>query len=292
MASARHIMKTSDRTVGGPFAQAAAAFVPEDFDAWPRCSEKEEENIRLSGILRGHQTDISIHPFDLPVLGWPIQGRPEPADPSNGEDKPAPEPNAAQLRAQWEEEQRRKLEIEVERAREEGYEQGRRDALAEAEALRQEELEGFREACAADAARLRALWDELIRESEPLLADIAIALGEAILDGPLTPTLRDVVGRAVAQAVERLAGDGMITISLHPADYLRMQENGIADQLAATHTALKWNTDPECRPGDWSVESPFALIRSLREELINDFVHRLGLPGSAESAEPPTGNQP
>mgnify|MGYP001220138896 CR=1 FL=1 len=137
-------------------------------------------------------------------------------------------------------------------------------------------------------AQLRQRWHEFIEDSKPVLLEIAVDVAEALLDAPLPESIRGASARAIAEAVEELAGTGTLTVSLHPVDYQRLQEKGLIDQLNANHErSLRWHPDPERPEGDWSVESPAAVIRHYKSEILDTVDQLLGttLPGEDAARE-------
>lgn len=164
-----------------------------------------------------------------------------------------------------------------------GYEDGFDDAKAKVGAQMDKEVE----ALANDVVQLKSLWEQYIEESEPALVELAVEVAEAVLDTPLPDSVRGASARAIAEAVEDLANAGSLTVTLHPVDYQRLQEKGMLDQLNANHEqTLHWNPDPEHAEGDWSVESPTALVRHHKDEILRAVKQRLGIDPSAAHDHP------
>jgi len=214
------------------------------------------------------------------------------ADPA---DEASPDPNAAaeppveddapdpmdELRETLEAEWQAKVDAAREEAYRDAYNEGHIDGYEvgyeDAEADLQQMIDAEVERLAADMAQLKTLWTEYIEASEPALLNLTIEIAEALLDAPLPESVKGASARAIAEAVEELVGAASLTVSLHPVDYQRLQEKGLLDQLNANHEqTLHWNPDPNHPEGDWSVESPAALIRHQKDEIIASIRQRLG----------------
>lgn len=203
-------------------------------------------------------------------------------DPPAEDDAPDP---MGELRNTLEAEWQAKVDAAREDAYRDGYNEGHVDGYGvgydDAEDDLQQMITAEVERLATDVAQLRMLWAEYIEASEPALLNLTIEIAEALLDAPLPESIQGASARAIAEAVEELVGAASLTVSLHPVDYQRLQENGLLDQLNANHEqTLQWNPDPSHPEGDWSVESPTALIRHQKDEIIASIRQRLG-------AEPP-----
>ncbi len=167
-----------------------------------------------------------------------------------------------ELRAAWEEEWKQRMRDRRETAREEADEQ-----IAELEALLREGLD-----------ELESQWLSFFEHVETELAELSLEIAERILDAPLPHEMHDRVKGAVHDAVDELAGNGRTDVTLHPADYLRMQESGLMEQLDAAYEQLHWHSDPELEyQGNWIVESPHGALRHLKEELLREITTGLGL---------------
>lgn len=179
-----------------------------------------------------------------------------------------------ELRAAWEEEWKQRMRERRETAREEGFEAGYEKAreeadeqIAELEALLREGLD-----------ELESEWLSFFEHVETELAELSLGIAERILDAPLPHEMHDQVKGAVHDAVDELAGNGRTDITLHPADYLRMQESGLMEQLDTAYEQLHWHSDPELEyQGNWIVESPHGALRHLKEELLREITTGLGL---------------
>lgn len=254
-------------------------------------------------VLNAEAVNERVETYAIPVAeldpDFPLSEPPSATPPAESEsaggaeqdDSDAPPPSPEELEAQWE----ARLEEAVEAARTEGYEagyaEGHDDGYDEAKRELEAEFEASRNRLVEDMERLRTLWTDYIEESEPHLAQTTIDVAETLLDAPLPESVRRVSARAIAEAVEDLADTPPLAISLHPVDYQHLQETGMLEQLNANHDYLRWNTRPELEEGDWSVESPVAMVRHFREELIRNLRTRLGAlrdSDPSDAAPPPT----
>lgn len=238
----------------------------------------EEPPTLLPGhVLERDRTVLQADPFEVPAFdALPAHPLPPPksdapADASTGEALPEPtvEEQLAEARAAWSKEQEQALE------------QARAEAFAAGEAAAREAMEAevaaHTQHLTATAERLTARWDDFLKDCEPLLATLAFDVAEAVLDGPLPDTLKGTTRRALTEALDELAGTPPLRISLHPVDYLRLQEDGTTELLIGTHNDLRWNPDPAFREGDWEVQAADASIRHVRGEMIQTLQRRLGL---------------
>lgn len=185
-------------------------------------------------------------------------------------------------------------------ARAEGAEAGRRERDAEVEALRaevarleQEQAEAARAAEAqtttvAEAAdRLAALWAEAVRALEPDLAALAVDVAEAVVAAPLSSRQRDAAARALADAVDRLAGALPVTVHLHPVALLALREAGLAEALEHAHS-VRWEPDDRLGPDEWTAETDEGAVRHLRGPIFTALRDRLGL----DAPDPPPAGDP
>jgi flagellar assembly protein FliH len=182
--------------------------------------------------------------------------------------------------AEWQEH----LEAAVEEARTEGYKKGYSegydDGYDEAETTLREDWEAEREALIDDTNRFEEVWSQYIAENESRMVELTLQLAEAIVDAPLTDSLRSASEEAILEAVAELAGTPPIEIVVHPVDYQRLQESGLAAHLTDKYDELHLESDPERTEGDWTVASPAGAIRRRRSEVIDALRGRLGLASS------------
>lgn len=247
-----------------------------------RTTEEEGENEQPAGrmgLVRRREAARLAVPFDPPSFTSEPPSRPMPE-----EETPAPDPsdepeavppvNLEAMKAEWEAEWEARMAKAVAEAREEGREAGR----TEAEREFREELESNRAAFREEAARLREQWRVFLEKAEPMLAHLAFTTAQTILDAPLPEEITELATRALSRAVDQLAASPPLRISLHPVDLLRLRESGLIDELTAEHSGIEWDSDEQLREGDWIVQSPSAMIRHIKSELLHSLRARLDLP--------------
>lgn len=180
-------------------------------------------------------------------------------------------------------------------ALEDAYERGRKDGLRERQdevaALQEETVrlaqslkEGIEDQKAFvqhTADRLCEQWTSALKTMEPTLAAIAIDVAEAVLEAPLADIQRDATDRAIADAVDALAGDAPLSVIVHPVTLLHLQETGLADSLQGAHPRLRWEPDNTIAEDDWAASTPEAAIRRIRDSMLASLRERLGLEPSA-----------
>lgn len=219
------------------------------------------------GVLRRDQVQ-ETGPVPLDAEEW------APDFPVDGTGPGGVPPRAAEaLRAEWEAEWEEHLEAERKAIREaafaEGYEAGRQEQAEEAEAEHRVLLE--------DLSRLEGLAQRFLTRCEPQLIDLAFEIAQAVLGAPLPPEVRRLAERALTEAVEALAGEAPLEVSLHPVDLLRLQESGLVGSLESLHPGLRWEPNPEFKQGEWIASSPAATVRRLEQELLATLRDRLSL---------------
>lgn len=203
-----------------------------------------------------------------------------------GEDEEA-DPPPERTDAEW----REHMEAAVEEARAEGYDAGREDGYQtgydegyeDAETTLRAEWEDERETLIGDITQFEDAWTQYIDENESRLVELALQLAETIVDAPIADSLREASEEALTEAVAELAGTPPITVTVHPVDYQRLQESGLADHLTDKYDDLQLESDPERAEGDWTVASPAGAIRRRRREVIDTLRGRLSLSDSDSS---------
>jgi hypothetical protein len=173
----------------------------------------------------------------------------------------------ARLQETWSTAWQQEQEEAVVRARTEAADEVRAELQQEMDAL-QAELDTLRAAYREDAERLQQAWQTFIHQTEPLLLDLAFGITRTLFEAPLPEDVRSIGARALTTAIDQLAADPPITISLHPVDLLRLQESGIVDQLEAVHSGLRWDARSDFNQGDWIAQSPEGAVRRVKEELM------------------------
>ena len=218
-------------------------------------------------------------PFEIDVARFDPPAPPPPEVEEFEEEDVPPEPTEAELEAA-------RVAEAVAAAREEGFKAGHEAARAELAAQFEEKAAALRE----DARQIHEENTRFLERAEILLVDLAFRIAETVLDSPLLANARDVARDGLANAIERLAGNVPVRVHVHPVDYLRLQEAGLVDQFSSVYGDVRWEPDSSLAQGDWSVESPDAVIRRLERELLSDLRERLGLlmlPAPDDDSEKP-----
>lgn len=205
----------------------------------------------------------------------------EPAADDEDEEADAP---PERTDAEW----RERMEEAVEEARAEGYDAGREDGYQagydegyeDAETTLRAEWEEERESLIGDITRFEEVWTQYIDENESRFVELALQLAESIVDAPIADSLRKASEEALTEAVAELAGTPPITVTVHPVDYQRLQESGLADHLTDKYDELQLESDPERTEGDWTVASPAGAVRRRRREVIDTLRSHLRLTAS------------
>ena len=176
---------------------------------------------------------------------------------------------------------------ELEAAFERGREAGMRERQDEVAALQDETvhlaqqlrdgIEAQKAFVANTAEGLSEQWHTAVRQLEPTLAEIAVDIAEAILEAPLADTQRTALDRSLAGAVDALAGDAPLSVTVHPVTLLHLQETGLAESLLGAHPRLRWEPDNTIAEDDWAASTPEAAIRRIRSAMLTDLRERLGL---------------
>ncbi|MDZ4700615.1 MAG: hypothetical protein SH809_12980 [Rhodothermales bacterium] len=196
-------------------------------------------------------------------------------DKGHGEHRPpaevvlSTEEQLALQEAGWE----KRLKIEVEAARDAGYEAGRRETTERLETA----FTASRQALLDDTSRIQRLWGDLVEKSEPILLEMTLDLLEAILHQPLPEPVVGIVENALLTTLEVFSRDIPIRLSLNSIDYLRLQESGLVMHVGNLFPKLVWDPQPDHREGDWIAHSPEMMIRSIVSEAIQHLKDRFGL---------------
>ncbi len=247
-----------------------------------------DEEVFTRGILRGASASVGTRAYELRPLEMPTKPAPEPV---RAEAPAAPEvrtKSADEIRADLESEWTRRMNAAVEAARAEGFASGVQETTVRYEA----EIETLKCESAETALGLEAAFRAEIAALEPLLVELTFEIAETLLDGPVPEGTRAIAGRTLSEAVDAMAGSSPIDVSLHPVDFLRLQESGLVDQLTALHSGLRWEPSAERLAGEWVVHSPTAVIRRLQHELLATLRKRVGLSALPAAQETPTGALP
>nr|MBO2492958.1 hypothetical protein [Rhodothermus marinus] len=256
----------------------------------PPTEDEEAPSFRYHGLLRRVRA-LEAQPIELTQELWasPDETQSQDFGPAKAEvDSDKEAIDEATLRATMEAAWQKRLEEATARARAEGEAAGR--TAAEAEWAPR--LQALQEQLARELERLRQAWADHTRQLEPLLVELALEVAETLLDAPLPESIRGVSARTLTEAVEQLARSAPLEISIHPVDFLRLQEQGVIAQLESRHPDLHWDLNPGLSEGDWIVQTPTAMQRRIRQEMLERLRQRLGLtpssdaPGSPEQTPP------
>lgn len=238
---------------------------------------------RYTGVLRGRQAALESRPFEVSMqLENPVLPLPPIEDELEEEEELVlwDEEREAALKAEWDATWQARLDAAVDAARAEGYQAGYENAYQELQADFDEKkvfLDHHLEVFETEAAKLKVGWQEAVKASEPELATLAVSLAEAILDAPLSEQVITASREVLLATIERLADEAPTEVMLHPVDFLRIQELGMAEQLEAIYTNLRWTPDADLHEGEWVVKTPEAVVRRLHHEMMQMLRERIGL---------------
>ena len=245
-------------------------------------------------VLRRDQTQeadapVPVEPPAAPDESSSAGASPAPPGADDGPAAPASTDTADaslpdRTAAEWQD----RLDEAVEEARAEGYERGHDDGYDAgyddghdaAESALQAEWEDARTALIDDTTRFEEAWAQYVEANETRFVELALTLAEAIVDAPLSDEVRTASEAALTDAVAELASTPPVTVTVHPVDYQRLRESGVAERLIDAHDDVQLESDPERPEGDWDVSSPTGVIRRRRSEVIATLRDRLGLPAS------------
>lgn len=210
------------------------------------------------------------------MIGAPTS-RPEPARPVRAPEAHDPAPTGARVNeleqrlASTQRSMERRLAKEVAEAREAALEEG----FQKGQAAATEHLETERQALMAAVEGVNRAWETLSENCEPLLAELAFKMCEAILESPLPEQLRTLSTRALSDALETLSDSKSVQVSLHPADYMMLDESGVLVPMTSNHPNIVWRTDASLERGDWEASCDDAVIRRVARELLADLKGRI-----------------
>lgn len=237
-------------------------------------ADGEQPTFRLSGVLRGGEATLTAEACEIPLKPFEADF-PVPVEP----DRAQPPVNEAAIREELDTEWRARMEETVLNVREEAYDAGYATARMELEASVKAQIDSL----SAQIESMREAMSKHLGSLERTSVEIAVDISSAILDAPLTEQARMASERALAHAVEALAGDGSLEVILHPVDLLQVQESGLQAQLGSMFPELRWTPDESMSAGDWSARSPKAVVRRVRQEMLNLVAEQLGV-SEADSA--------
>ena len=216
------------------------------------------EAVRTRRLFRGDDAKVAPVPFE--IFTQDIETIKPPRAP-RVEQSAEPDLSLEEIEKQW----RERLDLEVELARRQGFDEGVAAARTELKAQLDEGLRGF----ANDLNAIQHSWETHLRQSEPYIVQLAFRIARAVLVAPLPDDVRRISETAVLDAVERMASGISVEVILHPVSYLRMQESGVEEQLNSMHSKIRWRTNPEMKPNEWIVQSARSTTRRLEAELLD-----------------------
>ncbi|MFK7846925.1 MAG: hypothetical protein AB8G77_16610 [Rhodothermales bacterium] len=179
----------------------------------------------------------------------------------------------AEIKLEWDAAWQIKLDHQLEKARLAGYETGYLDAKT---ALA-EEISLEKEAFTFALETLQGTWENFINRSETLLLEIALEIAHFLVDVPLPESVSKSTETALLQALEGLARDVPVQLSLNPVDFLRLRESGLTKHIENQFSTLRWDPQPTLKEGNWIVQTPREAIRRVSEELLASLRDRFGL---------------
>ena len=138
------------------------------------------------------------------------------------------------------------------RGLEAGEKAGAENVLREAAPL----LEGLR--CAVEEMRL--LREQISREAEPQVIDLALAIARRIVMDELSSCPERIVA-IVKEAIRRIERSGPITIKVHPDLYNLIA--GVKADLAESRTEILFDVDPSVSPSG-------PVVMGTSEEVLTD----------------------
>ena len=177
------------------------------------------------------------------------------------------------MRAEWEANWQSRLNDAVENARTEGYNQGFAAAKLELE----ESFEASKIAYNEGLKGLRDTWSSFINRSETLLLEIAIDIAQFLVDVPLPNRFSKLTEDALIEALEVLAHDVPVRLSLNPVDLMRLQETGMVKHIEEQFPTLRWDPQATLKEGNWIVQTPRQAIRRVSQEILDSLRDRFGL---------------
>ena len=133
-----------------------------------------------------------------------------------------------------------------------GEKAGTESVLREAASL----LEGLRSAVDA----VRVLREQIAREAEPQVVELAVAIARRIVMEELSASPGRIVA-IVKEAIRRIGRAGPVTIKVHPDLYNLLE--GMKAELAESRTEILFHVDPSVSPS-----GPVVVGRS--EEVLTD----------------------
>lgn len=171
--------------------------------------------------------------------------------------------------AEWQEKLDKAVEVAQKSGFEEGYNQAKEQYEKKVELSKNEFKQGLE--------RFRESWENYLKRSEATLLSIAMEITQFIIDVPLPQKFSDITQRVLNEALDQLASDTPLTLSLNPLDLLRLQESGMLDVMMDKFSALRWDPQPTLKEGNWIIQTPKQAIRRISDELLEHLKDQFGL---------------
>ncbi len=173
-----------------------------------------------------------------------------------------------------------RLATGIKQARAEAHAEGLAEGLAAVSGGVEELKASLNEAIAG----LSGARESFAEQSEPLIAELGFRLAEAILGSPLPEHIRLISTTSLSDAIERIGEADSVQVTVHPADFMALTENGLVAQIGQNHPGLSWRTDAGLERGDWEARSNSAVIRRVALEMLADTRERLSHADSNDSS--------
>ena len=226
-------------------------------------------------VLKRHHLLVEDGPVLIQTWGpQPISETPpadSPAAPAPSESPALASDDLQHALAAQEKNFERRLARETQKAREEGRLEGLSQGRGEAEGL----IRDHTAIIEAIATGFDSAWESLAAHSEPLLEELAFRMAEAVLESPLPESVRALSTKALSEAIESMGESRSVQVSVHPADYMMLDESGVLVPLSRNHPNLNWRTDASLDRGDWEARSDAAVVRRVAREMLADLRDRL-----------------
>lgn len=242
-------------------------------------SDDVDPSARRHRRVRGENAELAGESFEIYTREMERTRRTE-----SQRDQEASEGDEAtieEIEARWQ----TRLEDEVSKAREEGFNAGKASNQSEME-------QTIREAASTLAQNLDAVrqaWEDHLNDSQIRLVQLAFRIARVVLDAPLPADVRRISEAAITDAIEGMVDGVPVDVAVHPVSYLRLQEAGLEEQLRAVHGKLRWRSDPTLKENEWIVQSDRSATRRLEVELLDDLQRDLSLrdlPSDESDADP------
>ena len=240
-----------------------------------RPARKNNGIIRKSDVrLKAERIEICLQDFNAPTASIESE---LPLDPLNLEEEENEstfnEEQLVQIQEEWDREWKIKLDLAVENAQQEGFQNG----LAEArEELKNEHIR-LKGEFKDNLMQFQESWDNYLKRSETILLKIALEITQFIVDVPLPGHFSDITERILNETLDQLSRDTPLTLSLNPLDLLRMQESGVMELIKEQFSGIRWDPQPTLKEGNWIIQTPRQAIRRITDELLDNLKNQFGL---------------